>query len=164
MNEVPGGMGEEGGIPGGSGGPPGGGCITVCSLSFGQVFCYNRRRTGVEKHPDPIHRRTELRMQDHTTPSVPPCLPVILCECGCGNPAPLASHTRKERGQVKGQPVRFISGHNSRLNLSDSGYVPIALALRNQLILKIAFNPTLRRIPFKNAHYGLVNVTATDMG
>jgi hypothetical protein len=37
-----------------------------------------------------------------------------LCECGCGNPAPIAKVTRTERGQVKGQPVRFIAGHNNR--------------------------------------------------
>ena len=39
-----------------------------------------------------------------------------LCECGCGQPAPIASMTRKERGQVKGQALRFVSGHNSRVN------------------------------------------------
>jgi hypothetical protein len=37
-----------------------------------------------------------------------------LCECGCGQLAPIAKVTRTERGQVKGQPVRFISGHNAR--------------------------------------------------
>lgn len=35
------------------------------------------------------------------------------CECGCGNPTPLATRTRRERGQVKGQPLRFLLGHNS---------------------------------------------------
>lgn len=33
------------------------------------------------------------------------------CECGCGLPAPIATRTRRERGQVRGQPVRFIRGH-----------------------------------------------------
>lgn len=37
------------------------------------------------------------------------------CECGCGLPAPIASHTSKQYGRVKGQPARFINGHNSRL-------------------------------------------------
>jgi hypothetical protein len=32
-----------------------------------------------------------------------------LCECGCGNPAPIARDT--------GQPGRFISGHNGHKNL-----------------------------------------------
>lgn len=35
-----------------------------------------------------------------------------LCECGCGTPTPLAVQTRKARGWIKGQPVRFISRHH----------------------------------------------------
>jgi hypothetical protein len=35
-----------------------------------------------------------------------------LCECGCGNPAPLSKQTDKKRGYVKGEPMRFIAGHN----------------------------------------------------
>lgn len=40
---------------------------------------------------------------------------ISLCECGCGLPAPIAKRTRFDRGQVKGLPLRFINGHNSRL-------------------------------------------------
>lgn len=36
-----------------------------------------------------------------------------LCECGCGNPAPIANRNRKKMGWIKGEPKRFISGHNS---------------------------------------------------
>ena len=36
-----------------------------------------------------------------------------LCECGCGRPTPIATRNRYQRGQVKGEPLRFISGHNS---------------------------------------------------
>jgi hypothetical protein len=35
-----------------------------------------------------------------------------LCECGCGQPAPIAKTTDPKRGYVKGQPTRFIVGHN----------------------------------------------------
>lgn len=38
-----------------------------------------------------------------------------LCECGCGLPTPIAIRTRSERGQQKGEPLRFINGHNARL-------------------------------------------------
>jgi hypothetical protein len=38
-----------------------------------------------------------------------------LCECGCGLPTPIATRTRSSRGQKKGEPLRFINGHNSRL-------------------------------------------------
>jgi hypothetical protein len=36
-----------------------------------------------------------------------------LCQCGCGQPAPIAARTVKSRGRIKGQPMKFIRGHNS---------------------------------------------------
>lgn len=33
------------------------------------------------------------------------------CECGCGNPAPIASSCNKAKGYVRGKPVRFLPGH-----------------------------------------------------
>lgn len=62
----------------------------------------------------------------------------MLCECGCGSLAPIAKLTNVKRGNVKGQPVRFVYGHSSRVNtlsgedspmwkggisLKESGYV-----------------------------------------
>lgn len=37
-----------------------------------------------------------------------------LCECGCGQPAPIAQRTYARLGHVKGEPIRFINGHNVR--------------------------------------------------
>lgn len=37
---------------------------------------------------------------------------IKLCECGCGNPAPIAKQTDTKHGRIKGAPTRFISGHN----------------------------------------------------
>src|SRR4051812_18725191 len=37
-----------------------------------------------------------------------------LCQCGCGEPAPLATRTYRQRGHIKGQPLRFIPGHQAR--------------------------------------------------
>lgn len=37
-----------------------------------------------------------------------------LCECGCGDPAPVAKYNRVSDGSVKGQPKRFIHGHHVR--------------------------------------------------
>lgn len=34
-----------------------------------------------------------------------------LCECGCGQPAPIAKLTNTKLGHVKGQPIRFVNGH-----------------------------------------------------
>jgi hypothetical protein len=39
---------------------------------------------------------------------------VKLCECGCGNPAPIATHNCTKTGASKGQPLRFINGHANR--------------------------------------------------
>lgn len=37
-----------------------------------------------------------------------------LCECGCGEPVPIAVQNHTRFGWVKGQPMRFIRGHNNR--------------------------------------------------
>ena len=37
---------------------------------------------------------------------------IKLCECGCGKPAPIAKYSDKRWGCVKGEPLRFILGHN----------------------------------------------------
>ena len=38
----------------------------------------------------------------------------IYCHCGCGNLAPIANRNRFNRGQIKGQSLTFIHGHNAR--------------------------------------------------
>jgi hypothetical protein len=38
---------------------------------------------------------------------------VKFCECGCGMIAPLATRTRGNLGHVKGQPKRFVLGHQT---------------------------------------------------
>lgn len=42
-------------------------------------------------------------------------LGVVLCACGCGDPAPLATKARAERGQRRGDPLRFIRFHHLRV-------------------------------------------------
>lgn len=37
-----------------------------------------------------------------------------LCECGCGEPAPISKNNWKARGYVAGQPMRFVAGHQNR--------------------------------------------------
>jgi hypothetical protein len=39
---------------------------------------------------------------------------VELCECGCGQPAPISKLTNTKKGYVKGQPRRFVHGHHRR--------------------------------------------------
>lgn len=38
-----------------------------------------------------------------------------LCECGCGEAAPIAKRTRSRWGHVKSHPIRFIRGHQASL-------------------------------------------------
>jgi hypothetical protein len=38
-----------------------------------------------------------------------------LCECGCGQPAPIAKMTNTKRGYIKGQPYSFIKNHHTVL-------------------------------------------------
>lgn len=53
---------------------------------------------------------------------------VKLCECGCGQPAPIAKHSISRLGHVRGEPIRYIRGHNSRgyigqdYTVEDAGY------------------------------------------
>lgn len=37
-----------------------------------------------------------------------------LCECGCGQPAPIATLTNRKWGHIKGEPVRFVNGHQAK--------------------------------------------------
>jgi hypothetical protein len=40
-------------------------------------------------------------------------IPVGMCQCGCGQLAPIAKRTRRDLGHVRGQPVSRIRSHNS---------------------------------------------------
>lgn len=42
---------------------------------------------------------------------------VKLCECGCGQPAPISTKTSTRMGWVKGEPKRFINRHHLKLNI-----------------------------------------------
>ncbi len=36
------------------------------------------------------------------------------CQCGCGQPTPVAKETNKLNGRRKGSPVRYLHSHNTR--------------------------------------------------
>ena len=42
-------------------------------------------------------------------------IPFGYCQCGCGNTTNIITKTNKREGRIKGQPSKFISGHNGRL-------------------------------------------------
>lgn len=41
------------------------------------------------------------------------------CECGCGQVTPLAKRTKSAIGHRKGQPLRLVNGHNTRLRIGE---------------------------------------------
>lgn len=41
-------------------------------------------------------------------------IPYGYCHCGCGEKTNICTHTNTKRGATKGEPVRYISGHNQR--------------------------------------------------
>lgn len=49
-------------------------------------------------------------MSDHTTNEIP----YGYCHCGCGQKTKIADETASAKGWIKGQPKRFINGHNGR--------------------------------------------------
>jgi hypothetical protein len=45
--------------------------------------------------------------------------PAGLCQCGCGERAPIATRSDRRRGRVKGRSYRFIQGHGHRVAFRD---------------------------------------------
>lgn len=42
-----------------------------------------------------------------------------LCACGCGERTPVSKYNRRRLGHVKGQPVKYVNGHNGRRDLRE---------------------------------------------
>lgn len=45
-----------------------------------------------------------------------------LCGCGCGRAAPLATRSDAAKGYVRGEPVRYVLGHNPRARRERQGH------------------------------------------
>ena len=41
-------------------------------------------------------------------------IPKGYCQCGCGKLAPIARQSEKSRGYIKGEPHKFLPGHNHK--------------------------------------------------
>ena len=93
-------------------------------MLYGRDFsCYNAEnrdgRRGAANARRPGRNTLEVSdMPQPTTPSTTPAsrtdVSLALCECGCGQPAPIARWTNRRQGAVRGHPLRFVHGHNHR--------------------------------------------------
>lgn len=63
-----------------------------------------------------------------------------LCECGCGGEAPIAKNTDHRIGRIKGQPSRFIRGHNHHKH----GYVGTKMYGVWQAMKRRCYNPNTK--------------------
>lgn len=43
-----------------------------------------------------------------------PDIPIGYCQCGCGNKTNLVTHTNAKYGHIKGNPMKYLSGHYSK--------------------------------------------------
>jgi hypothetical protein len=50
----------------------------------------------------------------HKKSTLPPPNPSGLCQCGCGERTPISKETRTATGNVRGFPVRYLTGHHRR--------------------------------------------------
>lgn len=58
-----------------------------------------------------------------------PEIPSGLCKCGCGKKTSISKVTDHRRGNIKGKPVKYIKGHNSRTHKSSSnGYLSVGVS------------------------------------
>lgn len=78
------------------------------------VFHLNKRAVAVLSAPHGVSNRTgDTVTMTHSNPnsSAQPNIPYGYCHCGCGQLAPIAKKSNARNGHVRGEPVRFISGH-----------------------------------------------------
>ena len=75
-----------------------------------------------------------------------------LCECGCGELAPVARYSSKTRGHVAGQPMRFVYGHVNRGRV----WSPVSIERRRQrLIGHVVTMATRRKIARHHKRAGI---------
>jgi hypothetical protein len=84
--------------------------------STGTYFTCERCGAKVKTKPSHLGRRRYCSkdcMYALVRQQEPPNQNGGLCECGCGDPAPIATTTATAVGHIAGQPMRFIRGHNN---------------------------------------------------
>lgn len=78
--------------------------VSRCILVVDMVSDGDTRRL----HATLIERGSHRTSEDLRRPGLG------LCECGCGAKTEIAKRTRAEAGWIRGEPLRFIRGHQNR--------------------------------------------------
>jgi len=92
----------------------------------------------------------------------------MLCECGCGEKTGIAKNGRSELGWIKGQPKKFIHGHNpfrGGKTIDSKGYIRVlsldhpraqskGYIFEHRLIAEKILGKTLPKYA-RTHHYGL---------
>lgn len=58
----------------------------------------------------------------------------VMCACGCGEPTPLITKTDKRKGWVKGQPAKYIAGHQQQMMKEKRGSLLPAILQKSDAI------------------------------
>ena len=98
-----------------------------------------------------------------------------LCQCGCGKSARIAPVTDRSKGWVKGNPLKFIKGHNAgqasaiksaravgNKTLSSEGYVVVRLGAGHRkyehiIVAELAIGRPLRSFGHGNSKSEIVH-------
>lgn len=81
-----------------------------------------------------------------------------LCECGCGQAAPISGRTDTKWGHFRGQPRRFVPGH------AHGGHRPIALRLAENSKLDPGTGCIVWTAAVRGHGYGALNVQGRARG
>jgi len=68
-------------------------------------------------------------MSDHTTHQNSQEIPYGYCQCGCGKKTAIATGTDTKKGRIKGQPSRYLPGHNKDKHLQINNPNPSGLCM-----------------------------------
>ena len=67
-----------------------------------------------------------------------------LCECGCGKQTRIAPQTHARYGWVRGVPLRFVCGHNQRMNKAN-GYLEVGTGTNKKQVHRLRAERALGR-------------------
>ena len=79
-----------------------------------ETFCKCGCGTRIASHSSWARGHNAKRGNPVELAAMVPPNPSGRCECGCGQLTTIAEQTSTHTGAVKGEPLRFVTGHNSK--------------------------------------------------